>query len=226
MAGLADYSEAALRAMRPAALPPRMFVPDAHPRITLPGPALPRELHTLAGAGLSTVLDPPPGAKGRRSGIGMMLMALAAAVLVCAVLLIFVPPLLTGKAAPVSSLPASASVEAAPVNVRPVSTSAYSLAKTIEVSGFRFVVDLNSKSEIHYLVVNHSPVQFGGLTVFVTLRAAEAKPGQPPLVHFSFRAPDMDPYTSREMTSPIEKISRQLTLPDWQDLRAEVEIAE
>jgi len=28
------------------------------------------------------------------------------------------------------------------------------------------------------------------------------------------------------MTSPIEKISRQVSLPDWQSLQAEVEIGE
>jgi hypothetical protein len=153
-----------------------------------------------------------------------MVLALVAAVLCLGVLLLIVPPLLlNGKSSAVRA--GDSPSDSATANVHPVS-NAYALSKTIEVSGFRFVVDLNNKSEIHYLVVNHSPAQFGGVMVFVTLRTADAKPGQPPVAHFSFRAPDLDPYGSREMTSPIQKISRPVTLPDWQDLRAEVEIAE
>jgi hypothetical protein len=224
MAELIDYSAAALRRLRPAIPPQQMFVPVAQPRITLPGPALPRELHSLAGAGLSTVLERPRGARRRRPGMGLMLLGLLAVVLCLGAVLLVVPPLLSnGKSSAVQT--ADSSSVPATGNIHPISNT-YSLSKTIEVSGFRFVVDLNNKSEIHYLVVNHSPAQFGGVTVFVTLRSADAKPGQPPVAHFSFRAPDLEPYGSREMTSPIQKVSRPVTLPDWQDLRAEVEIAQ
>ena len=59
------------------------------------------------------------------------------------------------------------------------------LAQLIEVTGFRILVDYNKKSEIHYLVVNHSAADLAEMTVFVTLRAAGAKQGQPPLCRFS-----------------------------------------
>jgi hypothetical protein len=96
----------------------------------------------------------------------------------------------------------------------------------VEVTGFRFVVDLNKKSEIHYLVVNHSGAELGGITVWVTLRNPAAKPGLPPFTRFSFRAPDLGPYESREMVSPIEKLPRALALPEWQDLKADIEIGQ
>jgi hypothetical protein len=63
------------------------------------------------------------------------------------------------------------------------------------------------------------------MTVYVTLRAAAAKPGQPPLCRFSFKAPGLGPYESKEMTSPIEKLARSISVPDWQDLRADVQVA-
>lgn len=107
-----------------------------------------------------------------------------------------------------------------------VQTSSHPLAHYIEVTGFRFLVDLNKKSEVHYLVVNHSAAELADMTVYVTLRTADAKPGQPPVCRFSFRAPTLAPYESKEMTSPIEKLVHPVALPEWQDLRSEVQIAQ
>lgn len=220
IAGLVEYYSVALRAMRPARPSKVWFVPPAEPRITLPGPALSRELNSLAGAGLRPVFDVPRASR-RRSGLGVVWTGLAAVALLAAAGVYVVPMLLVSGKAP--SVQADAPPDPAPGT--PVAGT-YPLSKTIEVTGIRFVVDLNGKSEIHYLVVNHSTAQFGAVTVYVTLRGADARPGQAPVARFSFRAPDMGPYTSREMTSPIEKISRQVNLPDWQDLHADVEIAQ
>lgn len=88
------------------------------------------------------------------------------------------------------------------------------------------MVDFNKKSEIHYLVVNHSAAELSDMTVYVTLRSGAAKTGQPPLCRFSFRAPSLGPFESREMTSAIEKLSRSITLPEWQDLHSDVQVAQ
>jgi len=104
--------------------------------------------------------------------------------------------------------------------------AAAQLAKAIEVTGFRIQMDPAKKSEIQYLVVNHTPSRFNGVTVHVTLYAADAKAGQPPLCKFQFAAPNLAPYQSRDMTSAIEQVTRPVTLPDWQDLRAAVEIGQ
>jgi hypothetical protein len=106
------------------------------------------------------------------------------------------------------------------------SVSAAPLAKAIEVTGFRIQMDSAKKSEIQYLVVNHTPARFSGVTVYVTLYAPDAKAGQSPLCKFQFTAPNLAPYQSKDMTSAIERVSPALTLPDWQDLRASVEIGE
>ena len=83
----------------------------------------------------------------------------------------------------------------------------------------------NKAPEIHYLVVNHSAANLSNLNIYVTLRLPEARPGQPPFSRFSFRAPELGPFEAREMVSAIERIPRQLTLPEWQNLKADVEIA-
>jgi hypothetical protein len=100
------------------------------------------------------------------------------------------------------------------------------LAKAIEVTGFRIQMDPAKKSAIRYLVVNHTPAPFSGVTVYVTLYTADAKAGQPPLCKFRFDAPNLAPFQSKDMTSAIEQVVRPVSLPDWQDLRASVEIGE
>jgi hypothetical protein len=60
--------------------------------------------------------------------------------------------------------------------------------------------------------------------VYVTLRASNAKPGQAPLARFTFRSPTLAAFEAKEMANPIEHVLGPLDLPDWQDLRAEVEV--
>lgn len=155
-----------------------------------------------------------------------MWMAVAAGILLVAAGLYILPALMGNRPTAVQAETVTPNAVPVAAPIEPARAGAYLLSKTIEVTGFRFVVDFNSKSEIHYLVVNHSPVQLGAVTVYVTLRGGDSKPGQPPVARFSFRAPDLGAYASREMTSPIEKIARSVSLPEWQDLRADVEIGE
>lgn len=73
-------------------------------------------------------------------------------------------------------------------------------------------------------MVNHSPVRFTGVNVNVTLYAADAKAGQPALCSFQFAAPNLGPFQSKDMTSAIDPQTRPVNVPDWQDLRASIEI--
>jgi hypothetical protein len=131
------------------------------------------------------------------------------------------PGMLASPRPAAETAPAAAAVVAAPP-----APAVYPLVKNVEVTGFRFLVDNTKKPEIHYLVVNHSNTKLAGMTIFVTLHAGNAKPGQPPLSRFSFPAPNLPPYESKEMSSPIENVTRPVNLPEWQDLRAEVEIGQ
>jgi hypothetical protein len=117
------------------------------------------------------------------------------------------------------SLPASAT----PAVATPPLNTASPLSKAIEVTGFRIQMDPEQKAEIQYLVVNHTANAISGVTVYVTLHAASA-PGQPPIARFQFVAPNLGAYQAKEMASAIERITRPIAVPNWQELRADVEI--
>jgi hypothetical protein len=210
LAPLKDYRASARRAMRPAASPASILNPDSGPRITLPGPALPPELAAFQNSGIVTA-----AVRSRRQKSGG-LPGWMVSLLVMAALLAL------GGGAVFSFLPRS-NAETQELSTRPAS---HPLARNIEVTGIRLVVDFNKKSEIHYLVVNHSAAALPALTVYVTLRSARAQPGQSPVGRFSFRSPDLGPFESKEMTGVIENLTRSAMLPEWPDLRAEVQVAQ
>lgn len=209
--------------MHPVAPSPRILTPDSGPRITLPGPALPADLVRLQKANPVTVIGEAPR-RTVRPGVPGWLISLLLMIgipLAGAGVLFYFQPIGHSSA---DVKPVSQEAPETPETAPPAAT--HSLAQLVEVTGFRIVVDYNKKSEIHYLVVNHSAADLSNMTIYVTLRTATAKPGQAPLCRFSFRAPDLGPFESKEMTSPIEKLARSVSMPDWQDLRAEVQVAQ
>jgi hypothetical protein len=220
LAKLQSYFEAADRLMGLAASEANPVTATNEPRITLPGPALPRELLSLQAAGLVPI-GVARGGAGRRAGSGSHVWT--ARLAVTAILVT------AGLAATYKAMPGSAaSAPIAPVVTAPEQPVArpdnsHSLARFLEVSGVRFV-ELNKKAEIQYLVVNHSKAPLSSLTVYVTLRASNAKQGQAPLARFMFRSPNLAAYEAKEMANPIEHGIGTLDLPDWQDLRADVEV--
>ena len=229
MAPLQNYKAAASRAMQPIAPVAKILTPDSGPRITLPGPALPPELNSLQDSRVMTGLG-DQGKKlripGPRSIPGWIVSFLVmTALLGGGVALVFYMFPAHSAADAKTALPAALAPAPAP-EAAAVQPASHPLSEYIEVTGFRFVVDLNKKSEIHYLVVNHSANELTDMTIYVTLRTANSKLGQPPLCRFSFRSPGLAPFESKEMTSPIEKLPRTVALPDWQDLRPEVQIAQ
>ncbi len=217
---LRSYFLGAGRAVQPVALKARILRPDCGPRITLPGPMLPPALESLEGAGVVTVLRTPPRLSG--AGVPGWLVSVLVALVLFLLAVIAVNAVLPRSVADPKVVAAE---PRPPIEDNPVAQASYPLAKYIEVTGFRIVVDLNKKSEIHYLAVNHSSTRLSDLNVFVTLRSASARPGQPPICRFSFKAADLGPFESREMISSIEKLSRPVAVPEWQDLKADVQVA-
>lgn len=133
-------------------------------------------------------------------------------------------------AAPVETQAAIPAPVAGPVASAPASASAatvesYLLAKTIEVTGFRIMGDKPPK--VRYVVINHSGGSLGAVTVYVTLRGLNAKPGQPPLYRFSFKAPSLGAFESKEMTAAIDKgLDKTTPAADWQNLHADIELGQ
>jgi hypothetical protein len=218
LASLQSYFEAAGRLMKLAISEAKPASSGNEPRITLPGPALPRELQSLQAAGLV-----PIGiARERLRSSGYVWTARLA------VTAILVTAGLAATYRVMPGTPASAPVPGTtePVKEQPEAArrdNSHSLARFVEVSGIRFM-ELNKKPQIQYLVVNHSSAPLSSVTVYVTLRAANAKAGQAPLARFTFRSPSLAAFEAKEMANPIERVLGPLELPDWQDLRADVEI--
>ena len=65
------------------------------------------------------------------------------------------------------------------------------LLKYIEVTGIRVSVDLNRKSIIQYVVVNHSAADLAELTLGVTVRSVLSRPQQPPISVFTVKIPSL-----------------------------------
>ncbi len=226
LAPLGNYSPLEGRPLRPAVPGVQLLKKECGPRTTLPGPMLTRRLVKFLDRELSPI--PPAFLLAKKPLIpGWMATALILGTLLGAgftsVISVIRPSAdakpsavaQTNTQAPtVAALPAAASGNVSP------------LAKAIEVTGFRIQMDPAKKSEIQYLVVNHTPARFSGVTVYVTLYTADAKAGQPPLCKFQFTAPNLAPFQAKDMTSAIERVARPVSLPDWQDLRATVEIGE
>jgi hypothetical protein len=198
------------------------LAPGAGPLISLPSPALPPQLHSLKDAGLARVLPDDPSKDLARSASGWLVSLLVMLVLLAVgggVVFLALSRTSPARAGAAPAAPSQVQASATPPIAQP-------LSRSVEVTGFRFLITPNKPSEIHYLVVNHSAAALNGVTVYVTVRAQPAKAGQPPVCRFSFRAPDLGPFEAREMISPIEKVTRPASLPAWQDLKAEVEVAE
>jgi hypothetical protein len=216
MAAMLDYSPLDRHPLQPAVPMHLILKTDCSPRITLPGPMLTPRLVAFHERDITAVF--PEAARFRKRAIPVWLVT----ALLCGTVAIAAS---YNSINPFGNRP-GAEVRAE-ASTPPVSrVSANPLARTIEVSGIRVLVDASKKSQIQYLVVNHSSARFADTTVFVTLRSADAKAGEAPLCQFSFAAPDLGPYESREMTSEIEKLNRPVAVPEWQDLRAEIELGQ
>jgi len=218
LAPLVHYSPLAGRPLRPAV--PRRPRPklDSARRVTLPGPMLTPSLVSFKDRELHPILR--EARRARNFAIPTWLLRLMiVAVLVLLVVRVIFPtqPQKPAAAASAAVTPAAPAPEASVVNP---------LSRSIEVTGFRIVTDPSKKPEIHYLVVNHTDARISNMTVYVTLRAADDKPGEPPLSRFSFAAPNLGPFQSKEMISSIEKMNRPVALPEWQGLRADLEIGQ
>jgi hypothetical protein len=95
------------------------------------------------------------------------------------------------------------------------------LTKYVEVTGMRISSDLNGRASVQFLVVNHSGASIRDATVRVTVRSDSQ---DRPLFNFTFALPELGPYESREMGTGIQAPLRLLDMPNWNNLRADVQV--
>jgi len=97
-------------------------------------------------------------------------------------------------------------------------------SKQIEVVGFRLTQNKAKKTEVHFLVVNHSGAEVQDLAGTVSLMARASKVDEAPIGAFSFKVPTLGPYESKEMIGLVNTKLKVYELPDWQNLDQRVQI--
>ena len=226
LAPLMDYAKVAASKIRPAGSKATLAAKSVQEQLSLPGPTLPHELTSLHAAGIANVLvaAEQQARPAQRGSSWMLSFTVAAAVLAGTMSAVFYAmPGLASSPAPTKQIETVVTKDVPePPKAAPPTNP---LAKIVEVAGVRFVTDIPGQSpQIHYLVVNHGNLPLVGLTVNVTLRSGGESDA--PLSQFAFRAPRLGPYEAKEMVSSIQGFNRSVALPDWRDLRAEIQIGQ
>lgn len=98
------------------------------------------------------------------------------------------------------------------------------LAKFLELVAFRVSEKGQGKLAIKFAVVNHSEADIGDLTLKVKLTTTAAKPEDPPITELEVKVPGVGPQELKEVEGTGTTKLRIYELPDWQFIRAEVEI--
>ncbi len=108
---------------------------------------------------------------------------------------------------------------------KPIATNGkiHSMAKYIEMSGYRLAEPKAGTIRIRMNVVNHSSADLGELPIRVRLVANAAKPEDPPLAEFDIKI-SLGPEESKQVESIMPTKLRLYELPDWQFLRGQFEI--
>jgi hypothetical protein len=131
--------------------------------------------------------------------------------------------LLTGCSAPA---PDASQVKpvGAPQATDTVITNKHPLAKYLELSAYRITETAPGKLSIKLAVVNHSEADIGDLTLKIKLVTTAAKPDDPPITEFEAKVPALGPQELKDVTATAATKLRIYELPDWQFIRAAVEI--
>ena len=144
-------------------------------------------------------------------------------VLLGAVSLSILSAILTGcSSPPPATRPAKSA--GAPESTTTTIANKHPLAKYLELSGYRLAEKGVGKLSVKFVVVNHSEADIGDLTLKVRLVTTAAKPEDPPITEFEAKVPALGPQETKDVSATATTKLRIYELPDWQFIRAEVEI--
>jgi len=74
------------------------------------------------------------------------------------------------------------------------------------------------KTEIRFVVVNHSGAEIQDLAVSANVQARTSKRDEEPVGAFAFKVPSLGLYESKEMSSVVNTKLKVYESPDWQNL--------
>jgi len=105
------------------------------------------------------------------------------------------------------------------------SNTSNSVAKYIELVGFRVNEVTPGKLQIQFGVVNHSEADIGDMRMTINLGTTAAKPGDPPLITFDAKT-TIGPSDLKNVTVDVPTKLRAYELPDWQFLKVDFQITD
>jgi hypothetical protein len=118
---------------------------------------------------------------------------------------------------------ATAAKTAAPAQGARQADTTNPLLRQIELVGLRLTQNAAKKTEVKFLLVNHSGAEIGNLSGTVNLMARTAKEGEAPVGTFAFSVPSIGPYEAKEETAVVDTRLRVYELPDWQNLDPQIQ---
>jgi len=186
-------------------------------KLPLAGPCLPPELENYIEA-------PPARSAGARKAIGLpaWIVSLVIASSLFLAIAVAMQYLSTSPQAKAAVVPApSAAVASAPAAP---AFEQHPFARFVEVTGLRVVADLNHRSQVQYIVVNHSATQLSGMTIKIAVRSSAEPAGSSPLFTVSAVVPSLGPHQSKEIRTDLDSQLRSSAIPDWEYLRTEVQV--
>jgi hypothetical protein len=106
------------------------------------------------------------------------------------------------------------------------SNTTNSIAKYIELVGFRIAERSPGHLIVQFGVVNHSEADVGDVKMTVHLGTTAAKPGDPPLIDFPAQVSRLGPSELKDVSVEVPTKLRVYELPDWQFLKVDFEITD
>jgi hypothetical protein len=176
-------------------------------------------MQTPAGASPPGFAAPEPAP---RRSFPPWLAAIGVAVILIGALAVLYQYVLRGDR---NAAPAAPPAAAAPseVTATTVSGDPHPYAKSLEITGIR-ILEEKGKVQVRFSAVNHSMADMAGLAVRGALHTPASKPEDPPVATFEAQIGSLAANESKDVTAPASTKLRAYELPDWQFLRAQVEI--
>jgi hypothetical protein len=92
------------------------------------------------------------------------------------------------------------------------------LARHLEITGMR-IVEQNKKAHLQFVIVNHSNAELAEIAGTLVVSASGTE-----VTRFPVKVGSLGPYELKEMSAPMNTKLRAYEMPDWQFLKAALEM--
>lgn len=114
--------------------------------------------------------------------------------------------------------------QAAPFERPQAQGAQHPFAKYLEVTGIRMLEGPDKKLRVRFVVVNHAPAELSQIRLRISLETANAEPGEAVIAVVDATPGTIPAHGVKDMEAPLATPLKIYELPDWQYVRARVEI--